>query len=223
MFCGDGEMDEPESLGAISLAGREKLDNLIFVINCNLQRLDGPVRGNGKIVQELEGDFRGAGWNVIKCLWGSGWDELLAKDAEGKLRQLMEECVDGEYQDFKSKDGAYIRKHFFGRYPETAAMVEDWTDAEIWSLTRGGHDPIKVYAAYKAAVDHKGQPTVILAKTVKGYGMGSAGEGQMIAHQAKKLGDDALQGFRDRFQIPRHRRGPRRSCRSCASPRTARR
>ena len=155
VFCGDGEMDEPESLGAISLAGREKLDNLIFVINCNLQRLDGPVRGNGKIVQELEADFRGAGWNVIKCLWGSGWDELLAKDTEGKLRQLMEECVDGEYQDFKSKDGAYIRKHFFGRYPETAAMVESWTDDQIWALTRGGHDPIKVYAAYKAAVDHK--------------------------------------------------------------------
>ena len=202
VFCGDGEMDEPESLGAISLAGRERLDNLIFVINCNLQRLDGPVRGNGKIVQELEADFRGAGWNVIKCLWGSGWDELLARDTEGKLRQLMEECVDGEYQDFKSKDGAYIRKNFFGRYPETAAMVADWTDAQIWALTRGGHDPIKVYAAYKAAVDHKGQPTVILAKTVKGYGMGAAGEGQMIAHQAKKLGDAALTAFRDRFQIP---------------------
>src|SRR5271167_1791924 len=201
-FCGDGEMDEPESLGAISLAGREKLDNLIFVINCNLQRLDGPVRGNGKIVQELEADFRGAGWNVIKCLWGSGWDALLAKDREGKLRQLMFECVDGEYQDFKSKDGAYIRKNFFGRYPETAAMVEDWTDAEIWSLTRGGHDPIKVYAAYKAAVEHKGQPTVILAKTVKGYGMGTAGEGQMIAHQAKKLSHEGLKAFRDRFQIP---------------------
>ena len=202
VFCGDGEMDEPESLGAISLAGREKLDNLIFVINCNLQRLDGPVRGNGKIVQELEADFRGAGWNVIKCLWGSGWDALLAKDTEGKLRQLMDECVDGEYQDFKSKDGAYIRKNFFGRYPETAAMVEDWTDAEIWALTRGGHDPVKVFAAYKAAVEHKGQPIVILAKTVKGYGMGSAGEGQMIAHQAKKLGHDALKAFRNRFQIP---------------------
>ncbi len=144
-FCGDGEMDEPESLGAISLAGREKLDNLIFVINCNLQRLDGPVRGNGKIVQELESDFRGSGWNVIKCLWGTGWDALLAKDKDGKLRQLMTECVDGEYQDFKSKDGAYIRKNFFGRYPETAAMVADWTDAEIWALTRGGHDPVKVY------------------------------------------------------------------------------
>ena len=201
-FCGDGEMDEPESLGAISLAGREKLDNLIFVVNCNLQRLDGPVRGNGKIVQELEADFRGAGWNVIKCLWGSNWDPLLAADSAGKLRQLMEECVDGEYQDFKSKDGAYIRKNFFGRYPETAAMVADWSDDKIWSLTRGGHDPIKVYAAYKAAADHKGQPTVILAKTVKGYGMGEAGEGQMIAHQAKKIGDQALKAFRDRFHIP---------------------
>ena len=195
-------MDEPESLGAISLAGREKLDNLIFVINCNLQRLDGPVRGNGKIVQELEADFRGAGWNVIKCLWGSNWDPLLSRDSQGKLRQLMEECVDGEYQDFKSKDGAYIRKNFFGRYPETAAMVADWTDDQIWALTRGGHDPIKVYAAYKAAADHKGQPTVILAKTVKGYGMGEAGEGQMIAHQQKKLGDHALKTFRDRLQVP---------------------
>jgi pyruvate dehydrogenase E1 component len=201
-FCGDGEMDEPESLGAISLAGREKLDNLIFVINCNLQRLDGPVRGNGKIVQELEADFRGAGWNVIKCLWGSNWDPLLARDTQGKLRQLMYECVDGEYQDFKSKDGAYIRKNFFGRHPETAAMVADWTDAQIWALTRGGHDPIKVYAAYKAAADHKGQPTVILAKTVKGYGMGEAGEGQMIAHQQKKIGDHALKSFRDRLQVP---------------------
>jgi pyruvate dehydrogenase E1 component len=201
-FCGDGEMDEPESLGAISLAGREKLENLIFVINCNLQRLDGPVRGNGKIVQELEADFRGAGWNVIKCLWGSNWDPLLEKDKSGKLRQLMEECVDGEYQDFKSKNGAYIREHFFGRYPETAALVADWTDDQIWALTRGGHDPIKVYAAYKAASDHKGSPTVILAKTVKGYGMGEAGEGQMIAHQQKKLGDHALKAFRDRFNIP---------------------
>jgi pyruvate dehydrogenase E1 component len=201
-FCGDGEMDEPESLGAISLAGREKLDNLIFVINCNLQRLDGPVRGNGKIVQELEADFRGAGWNVIKCLWGSNWDPLLARDKQGKLRQLMEECVDGEYQDFKSKDGAYIRKNFFGRHPETAAMVADWSDAQIWALTRGGHDPVKVYAAYKAAAEHKGQPTVILAKTVKGYGMGEAGEGQMIAHQQKKIGDHALKTFRDRLQVP---------------------
>jgi pyruvate dehydrogenase E1 component len=202
VFCGDGEMDEPESLGAISLAGREHLDNLIFVINCNLQRLDGPVRGNGKIVQELESDFRGSGWNVVKCLWGSGWDALLSKDKDGKLRQLMEECVDGEYQDFKSKNGAYIREHFFGRHPETAAMVADWSDAQIWALTRGGHDPVKVFAAFKAASEHKGQPTVILAKTVKGYGMGAAGEGQMIAHQAKKIGVEAMKAFRDRFGIP---------------------
>jgi pyruvate dehydrogenase E1 component len=201
-FCGDGEMDEPESLGAISLAGREKLDNLIFVINCNLQRLDGPVRGNGKIVQELEADFRGAGWNVIKVLWGSGWDALLAKDTQGKLRQVMEDCVDGEYQDFKSKNGAYIREHFFGRTPETAAMVADWSDDQIWALTRGGHDPVKVYAAYKAASEHVGQPTVILAKTVKGYGMGEAGEGQMIAHQQKKFAGEALKAFRDRFKVP---------------------
>jgi pyruvate dehydrogenase E1 component len=201
-FMGDGEMDEPESLGAISLAGREKLDNLIFVINCNLQRLDGPVRGNGKIIQELEGDFRGAGWNVIKVVWGTGWDQLLARDATGKLRQLMEECVDGEYQTFKSKDGAYIRQNFFGRYPETAAMVADWSDEKIWTLTRGGHDPRKVFAAYKAAVDNVGKPTVILAKTVKGYGMGEAGEGMMIAHQAKKMGDVPLRQFRDRFQVP---------------------
>ena len=201
-FMGDGEMDEPESLGAISLAGREKLDNLVFVINCNLQRLDGPVRGNGKIIQELEADFRGAGWNVIKLVWGSGWDALIAKDSSGKLRQVMEQCLDGEYQDFKSKNGAYIREHFFGRTPETAAMVADWSDDQIWRLTRGGHDPLKVFAAYKAAVEHKGQPTLILAKTVKGYGMGSAGEGQMISHQQKKMGGEALKGFRDRFQVP---------------------
>ncbi|MGL4395927.1 MAG: pyruvate dehydrogenase (acetyl-transferring), homodimeric type, partial [Hyphomicrobium sp.] len=201
VFCGDGEMDEPESLGATALAGREKLDNLIFVINCNLQRLDGPVRGNGKIIQELEGNFRGSGWNVIKCIWGSNWDELLARDGNGRLRQLMEECNDGQYQDFKAKDGAYIRKHFFGRYPETAALVANWSDDKIWSLTRGGHDASKVYAAYASAVAHTGQPTVILAKTVKGYGMGSAGEGQMIAHQAKKMGNDALQRFRDRFAL----------------------
>ncbi|MBL8566192.1 MAG: pyruvate dehydrogenase (acetyl-transferring), homodimeric type [Hyphomicrobiaceae bacterium] len=202
VFCGDGEMDEPESLGAIGLAGREKLDNLIFVINCNLQRLDGPVRGNSKIIQELEGDFRGAGWNVLKVVWGSTWDELIAKDTSGKLRQLMEECVDGDYQDFKSKDGAYIRKNFFGRYPETAAMVANWSDEQIWSLTRGGHDALKVYAAYKAAQDHLGQPSVILAKTVKGYGMGKAGEAQMITHQQKKMGYDSLISFRDRFSIP---------------------
>jgi pyruvate dehydrogenase E1 component len=202
VFCGDGEMDEPESLGAISLAGREKLDNLIFVINCNLQRLDGPVRGNGKIIQELEGNFRGAGWNVVKCIWGSNWDELLARDVTGRLRQLMEECNDGQYQDFKAKDGAYIRKNFFGRYPETAALVSDWPDEKIWSLTRGGHDSRKVYAAYAAAVEHTEQPSVILAKTVKGYGMGAAGEGQMIAHQQKKMGKDHLKRFRDRFNVP---------------------
>lgn len=202
VFCGDGEMDEPESLGAISLAGREHLDNLVFVINCNLQRLDGPVRGNGKIIQELEGDFRGVGWNVLKVVWGSSWDELLARDVSGRLRQLMEECVDGEYQDFKSKNAAYIREKFFGRYPETAALVEGWPDERIWKLTRGGHDPQKVYAAYKVANEHKGQPTVILAKTVKGYGMGTAGEGQMISHQAKKMPIEPLKGFRDRFQIP---------------------
>ena len=202
VFCGDGEMDEPESLGAITLAGREKLDNLIFVVNCNLQRLDGPVRGNGKIIQELEADFRGSGWNVIKCIWGSQWDELLAVDHTGRLRQLMEECLDGEYQDFKSKDGAYIRDKFFGRYPETAAMVADWTDAKIWKLTRGGHDSRKVYAAYKAAANSKGMPTVILAKTVKGYGMGAAGEGQMITHQQKKMGRAELMQFRDRFEVP---------------------
>ena len=220
-FCGDGEMDEPESLGAISLAGREKLDNLIFVINCNLQRLDGPVRGNGKIVQELEADFRGAGWNVIKCLWGSSWDQLLARDSSGKLRQLMEECVDGEYQDFKSKNGAYIREKFFGRYPETAAMVADWTDDQIWALTRGGHDPVKVYAAYKAAVEHKGQPTVILAKTVKGYGMGEAGEGQMIAHQQRRSAirrcAHSATGFTCRSRTTRSAR-----FRFCACPKTAR-
>ena len=201
-FLGDGEMDEPESLGAISLAGREHLDNLIFVINCNLQRLDGPVRGNGKIVQELESVFRGAGWNVIKVLWGSGWDPLLAKDKSGKLLQRMEECVDGEYQDFKSKSGAYVREHFFGKYEQTRALVADMTDDEIWALTRGGHDPVKVFAGYAAAVRHTGQPTVILPKTVKGYGMGESGEGQMIAHQAKKMTLDALRAFRDRFQIP---------------------
>jgi pyruvate dehydrogenase E1 component len=201
-FMGDGEMDEPESLGAISLAGREKLDNLIFVINCNLQRLDGPVRGNGKIVQELESVFRGAGWNVIKVLWGSGWDKLLAKNKSGLLLQRMEECVDGEYQDFKSKSGAYVREHFFGKYEELKALVADMSDDEIWSLTRGGHDPEKVFAAYAAAVKHTGQPTLILPKTVKGYGMGESGEGQMIAHQAKKMTQDALRGFRDRFQIP---------------------
>ena len=201
-FMGDGEMDEPESLGAISLGGREHLDNLVFVINCNLQRLDGPVRGNGKIVQELEADFRGAGWNVIKVLWGSGWDQLLVADVTGILRKRMEECVDGEYQDYKSKNGAYVREHFFGKYPELKSMVAHMSDDEIWGMTRGGHDPLKVYAAYKAASEHKGQPTVILAKTVKGYGMGESGEGQMISHQAKKMNEEALRQFRDRFQIP---------------------
>jgi pyruvate dehydrogenase E1 component len=201
-FLGDGETDEPESLGAISLATREKLDNLIFVVNCNLQRLDGPVRGNGKIIQELEAIFRGAGWNVIKVLWGTGWDRLIAADTTGILLKRMEECVDGEYQDFKSKNGAYVREHFFGKYPELAQMVADWSDDEIWALTRGGHDPLKVYAAYAAAVKHKGQPTVILAKTVKGYGMGEAGEGQNITHQQKKMGEDALRAFRDRFSLP---------------------
>src|SRR6266436_5223835 len=199
VFCGDGEMDEPESLGAIGLAVREKLDNLIFVVNCNLQRLDGPVRGNGKIIQELEADFRGAGWNVIKVLWGSGWDQLLANDSTGILRKRMEECVDGEYQDYKSKNGAYVREHFFGKYPELKNMVAHMSDDEIWAMTRGGHDPLKVYAAYKAASEHKGQPTVILAKTVKGYGMGESGEGQMISHQAKKMNEEALRQFRDRF------------------------
>ena len=201
-FLGDGEMDEPESRGAIDLASREKLDNLIFVINCNLQRLDGPVRGNGKIVQELEGDFRGAGWNVIKLLWGKGWDQLLERDTTGRLRQLMDETVDGDYQTFKSKDGAYIRKHFFGKYPETAALVEDWTDDQIWALSRGGHDPEKAYTAFRKAIETKNQPTCQLIKTIKGYGMGSAGEGQNITHQQKKMAEEQLRAFRDRFRIP---------------------
>ncbi|HQT25489.1 MAG TPA: pyruvate dehydrogenase (acetyl-transferring), homodimeric type, partial [Burkholderiales bacterium] len=201
-FMGDGEMDEPESLGAISLASREKLDNLVFVINCNLQRLDGPVRGNGKIIQELEADFRGAGWNVIKVIWGSRWDPLLAKDKNGLLLKRMEEAVDGEYQNYKANDGAYVRKHFFGKYPELLDMVSSMTDEDIWRLNRGGHDPRKVYAAYSEAVKHKGQPTVILAKTVKGYGMGEAGEGQNTTHQQKKMNEDALKAFRNRFSIP---------------------
>src|SRR5256886_2001801 len=201
-FMGDGEMDEPESTGAISLAAREKLDNLIFVVNCNLQRLDGPVRGNGKIIQELEAQFRGAGWNVIKVIWGSSWDPLIARDSKGLLLKRMEECVDGEYQDFKSKSGAYVREHFFGKYPELKSMVADLSDDQIWNLVRGGHDPLKVYAAYAAAVKHRGQPTLILAKTVKGYGMGESGEGQMISHQAKKMTQDALKQFCERFQIP---------------------
>ncbi|QEC47368.1 pyruvate dehydrogenase (acetyl-transferring), homodimeric type [Baekduia soli] len=200
-FMGDGEMDEPESMGSISMAGREHLDNLIFVVNCNLQRLDGPVRGNGKIIQELETNFRGAGWNVIKVVWGRRWDPLLAADTEGRLVRRMEEAVDGEYQVFKSRDGAYVREHFFGADPELAKMVEDWSDAEIWSLNRGGHDPQKVYAAYAQAVAHTGQPTVILAKTIKGYGMGESGEGQNITHQAKKMNEKALFAFRDRFGL----------------------
>jgi pyruvate dehydrogenase E1 component len=200
-FMGDGEMDEPESMGAISLAGREHLDNLVFVINCNLQRLDGPVRGNGKIIQELETNFRGAGWNVIKTIWGRRWDPLLAADTEGRLVKRMEDAVDGEYQVFKSRDGAYVREHFFGADPELARMVEDWSDAEIFSLNRGGHDPQKVYNAYAQAVAHTGQPTVILAKTIKGYGMGESGEGQNITHQAKKMNEKALFAFRDRFGL----------------------
>ena len=202
-FCGDGEMDEPESLGAIDIAAREKLDNLIFVVNCNLQRLDGPVRGNGKIIQELEGVFRGAGWNVIKVIWGSAWDALLARDASGKLLELMTETVDGEYQSFKARGGKYTREQFFGKYPETARLVEAMSDEDIARLNRGGHDPHKIYAAYHRAVNNPdGRPTVILAKTVKGYGMGEAGEGQNITHQQKKMGEEALKAFRDRFQIP---------------------
>ena len=201
-FLGDGEMDEPESLAAIGLAAREELDNLIFVINCNLQRLDGPVRGNSKIIQELESQFRGAGWNVIKVIWGSYWDPLFARDTKGLLLKRMEEAVDGEYQAYKAKDGAYVREHFFGKYPELKAMVANMTDEDIWRLNRGGHDPHKVYAAYAQAVRHKGQPSVILAKTVKGYGMGEAGEGQNITHQQKKMGEEALKAFRDRFNIP---------------------
>lgn len=202
VFCGDGEMDEPESLGAISLASREKLDNLIFVINCNLQRLDGPVRGNGKIIQELESDFRGSGWNVLKVIWGSYWDPLLAMDKDGLLKKRMEECVDGEYQNFKQKGGAYTREHFFGKYPQLKEMVAAMSDADIWRLNRGGHDPHKVFAAYNAAVNHKGQPTVILAKTVKGYGMGEAGEGQNTTHQQKSMDIESLKKFRDRFDLP---------------------
>ena len=200
-FMGDGETDEVESLGAIGMAGREKLDNLIFVINCNLQRLDGPVRGNGKIIQELEADFRGAGWNVIKVIWGSYWDALLAQDKKGLLRKRMMECVDGDYQTFKSKDGAYVREHFFNT-PELKAMVANWTDDDIWRLNRGGHDPHKVYAAYQAAANHSGQPTVILAKTIKGYGMGESGEAQNITHQQKKMGTTSIRSFRDRFRLP---------------------
>ncbi|HHF7365323.1 TPA: pyruvate dehydrogenase (acetyl-transferring), homodimeric type [Legionella bozemanae] len=201
-FLGDGEMDEVESVGALSIAAREKLDNLIFVVNCNLQRLDGPVRGNGKIIQELEGLFRGAGWNVIKVIWGGRWDPLLARDKDGWLQKRMEECVDGDYQAYKANDGAYVRQHFFNQYPELKKMVENYTDEEIWRLNRGGHDSQKVYAAYAKAVEHKGSPTVILAKTIKGYGMGAAGEGQNITHQQKKMTVEQLKAFRDRFSIP---------------------
>ena len=200
-FVGDGETDEPETLGAISLAGREKLDNLIFVINCNLQRLDGPVRGNGKIIQELEGSFRGADWNVIKVIWGRMWDPLFAKDDNGLLQQRMEEAVDGDYQNYKAKDGAFVREHFFGTRPELQEMVKDLSDEEIWKLNRGGHDPYKVYAAYHDAVNHEGQPSVILAKTIKGYGTG-AGQGQNTAHNTKKVDIESLKKFRDRFDIP---------------------
>ncbi|MBK8814388.1 MAG: pyruvate dehydrogenase (acetyl-transferring), homodimeric type [Methylococcaceae bacterium] len=200
-FLGDGETDEPESLGAIGMAGREKLDNLIFVINCNLQRLDGPVRGNGKIIQELESEFRGAGWNVIKVIWGQRWDALLARDKDGLLVQRMMTCVDGDFQTFKSKDGAYVREHFFNT-PELKSMVADWSDRDIWELNRGGHDSAKVYAAFHAAVNHKGQPTVILAKTIKGYVMGASGEALYTAHQAKKMDPTSLKHFRDRYELP---------------------
>jgi pyruvate dehydrogenase E1 component len=202
VFCGDGEMDEPESLGAIGLAAREKLDNLIFVINCNLQRLDGPVRGNGKIVQELESEFRGSGWNVIKLLWGSYWDPLLARDRDGALRKIMMDTVDGDYQAFRANDGAFIRKNFFGRHPKALELVAKMSDEDIWRLQRGGHDPQKVYAAYHRAVNTQGQPTVLLIKTVKGFGMGKIGEGKNTAHQTKKLQREDIRAFRDRFNIP---------------------
>ena len=202
VFCGDGEMDEVESLGAISLAARENLDNLIFVVNCNLQRLDGPVRGNGKIVQELEGEFRGSGWNVIKLLWGSNWDPLLARDKDGALRKIMMETLDGDYQAFKANDGAYVRKHFFGRDPRLLKMVEHLSDDDLWALRHGGHDAQKVHAAFAAASKTAGQPTLILVRTIKGYGMGAAGQAKNPAHQIKKLSDDAVRAFRDRFNIP---------------------
>ena len=202
VFCGDGEMDEPESLGAIGMAAREKLDNLIFIVNCNLQRLDGPVRGNGKIIQELEGEFRGSGWNVIKLIWGGYWDALLARDKDGHLRKIMEDTVDGEYQNFKANDGAFVRKHFFGKHPRVLEMVSRMTDEDIWRLNRGGHDPHKIYAAYAAAVKHKGQPTVILAKTIKGYGMGKQGQAKNPTHQLKKVDLATIREMRDRFNIP---------------------
>src|SRR5690242_16151641 len=200
-FLGDGETDEPESLGALTVAAREKLDNLIFIVNCNLQRLDGPVRGNASIIQELEGVFRGAGWNVIKVLWGSDWDELFARDTSGLLLKRMEECVDGEYQNFKARGGAYVRKEFFGKYPELLELVKDKSDDELGRLRRGGHDPMKVYNALKRATEHKGQPTVILTKTVKGYGLGEAGEGKNITHQQKKLNEEELFYLANRFNL----------------------
>ncbi|MBT6232805.1 MAG: pyruvate dehydrogenase (acetyl-transferring), homodimeric type, partial [Nitrosomonadales bacterium] len=202
VFCGDGEMDEPESQGAISLAAREKLDNLIFVVNCNLQRLDGPVRGNGKIIQELESNFRGSGWNVLKVIWGSYWDPLFAMDKDGLMKKRMEECVDGEFQNFKAKGGAFTREEFFGKYPELKERVAAMSDQDIWRLNRGGHDPHKVYAAYAAAAAHKDQPSIVLAKTVKGYGMGDAGEGQNITHQQKSMDIESLKTFRSRFDLP---------------------
>jgi pyruvate dehydrogenase E1 component len=201
-FCGDGEMDEPESLGAIGMAAREKLDNLVIVVNCNLQRLDGPVRGNGKIIQELEADFRGAGWNVVKVIWGPGWDALLKQDKDGILRKVMMDTIDGEYQNYKAKDGAYVRKHFFGKHPKLLEMVANMTDDDIWRLTRGGHDPHKIYAAFKVAQEHKGQPTVLLVKTIKGFGMGKHGEARNTAHNTKKLTDEAIREMRDRYSIP---------------------
>ncbi|MES2932155.1 MAG: pyruvate dehydrogenase (acetyl-transferring), homodimeric type [Pseudomonadota bacterium] len=202
VFCGDGEMDEPESMGAIGMASRETLDNLVMVVNCNLQRLDGPVRGNGKIIQELESDFRGAGWNVVKVIWGPGWDALLAQDKDGILQRVMMETLDGEYQNYKAKDGAFVRKNFFGKHPKLLEMVANMTDDDIWRLTRGGHDPHKIYAAFKIAQEHKGQPTVLLVKTVKGFGMGKSGEARNTAHQTKKLDDEAVREMRDRFGIP---------------------
>jgi pyruvate dehydrogenase E1 component len=202
VFCGDGEMDEPESLGAIGLAVREKLDNLVFVVNCNLQRLDGPVRGNGKIIQELESDFRGAGWNVIKLIWGSYWDPLFARDIEGRLLRIMEDTVDGEYQNYKANDGAFVRKNFFGKDPKVLEMVSRMTDEDIWRLNRGGHDPHKIYAAYASAVKHKGQPTVILAKTIKGYGLGKQGQAKNPTHQLKKVDVATIREMRDRFNVP---------------------
>src|SRR5205085_4386021 len=201
-FIGDGEVDEPETMGSIGMAAREQLDNLIWVVNANLQRLDGPVRGNGKIIQELEADFRGSGWHVIKVIWGARWDPLLAEDTDGRLLKVMEDSVDGEYQTYKSRDGAYVREHFFGKDPVLLERVAHMSDDEIWLLNRGGLDQQKVYAAYHAAVGRTGQPTVILAKTIKGYGMGASGEGQMITHQAKKMTEDALLAFRDRFELP---------------------